>query len=71
MKVLKKIGRALLITIALVVAAVVLTAPFALIENPLTKAIIALVYLFVVVLAISCCLQNLSSPAAATAKSLQ
>lgn len=51
MKVLKKIGRALLITIALVVAAVVLTAPFALIENPLTKAIIALVYLFVVVLA--------------------
>lgn len=53
MKVLKKIGRALLITIALVVAAVVLTAPFVLIENPLTKAIIALVYLFGIVLAAS------------------
>ena len=51
MKVLKKIGRALLITIALIVAAFVLTAPFALIENPITKLIIALVYLFAIVLA--------------------
>ena len=51
MKVLKKIGRAMLITIALIVAAFVLTAPFALIGNPFTKVIIALVYLFSVVLA--------------------
>lgn len=50
MKVLKKIGIALLITIALIVAAFVLTALFALIENPLTKAIIALVYLFGIIL---------------------
>ena len=51
MKVLKKIGRALLITIALIVAVFVLTAPFALIENPVIKLIIALVYLFAIVLA--------------------
>lgn len=55
MKVLKKIGIALLITIALIVGAFVLTAPFVLIENPLTKAIIGFVYLFVVVLAVCTC----------------
>lgn len=52
MKVLKNIGIALLITIAIVVAMFILAAPFALIENPLTKAIIALVYLFVFILAL-------------------
>lgn len=53
MKVLKNIGRALLITIAIVVAMFILVAPFALIGNPLTKAIIAFVYLFGFILALT------------------
>ena len=54
MEIIKKIGLALLISIGLVAVAVVLIAPFALIENTYIKMGIAFLFLFGFVLSVIC-----------------